>query len=253
MKHYKGELGDFVFDPKMFEIQNGDLVYTGGTHYGCIKCKIPEGILRCDRMFKDNKYLKVGPVLPKSCISADEMFAGCSQLVVYPDINLALMQSSEFNAETVFSDCKKLIELSVTADGEKLNPWVCACEHSVDFNEHVTLIKSAVSKENERRAFYYGVRHPVKQKHNKLKGIADDINALSVDFSVHKVDFDTHKDLVTILQARKHGIVLGIKPVKNTSDSKVSDSDTDFIEDKEPIDSEMATEDFLKSPDKMRL
>ena len=88
MKHYKGPLGDFIFDETLFALNKlGYLQYCGSFKDGCMQGSIPDGIKICDYMFKDCKDLRVGPVLPKSCIAANYMFAGCSNLVVFPDID----------------------------------------------------------------------------------------------------------------------------------------------------------------------
>ena len=215
MKHYRGVLGEFSFDPNMFELQDGNLIYVGGTHYGCIKCQIPEGILCCDRMFANNHHLSVGPVLPKSCISANEMCKGCTQLVVYPDINLALMQSNEFDCTTMFEGCTKLEQMSISNANARIDPWVCACEYSTDYSQHVQNMQALVAAENKRREKMYSIRHPFKDAMNQRNGVKNDVDLFSVDTAKHVVQFESFPELVHIINERKKGNYLGIIPKRS--------------------------------------
>lgn len=62
MKHYKGPLGDFIFDETLFTLNKlGYLQYCGRFKDGCMQGSIPDGIKICDYMFKDCKDLRVGP------------------------------------------------------------------------------------------------------------------------------------------------------------------------------------------------
>lgn len=214
MKHYKGPLGEFSFDPEMYQLEDGYLRYVGGTHYGCIKSPIPEGIKICDYMFDGNYNISVGPVLPKSCTSANFMFRGCTHLVVFPDINLNLMQSDDFDCRTVFNGCTKLTEMCMHGK-ESIDPWVCACERSTDYDKHVQDMRQLASVENARRKAMYGVRHPFKQFLNKKNGVKDDVQEIKVDRIVHSITFDAFPELNYIIEQRKKGITLGIIPKRN--------------------------------------
>jgi len=49
MKHYKGPLGDFIFDETLFTLNKlGYLQYCGSFKDGCMQGSIPDGIKICD-------------------------------------------------------------------------------------------------------------------------------------------------------------------------------------------------------------
>ena len=253
MKHYRGVLGEFSFDPTMFELQDGNLIYVGGTHYGCIKCQIPEGIICCDRMFANNHQISVGPVLPKSCISANEMFKNCTQLVVYPDINLALMQSNEFDCTTMFEGCTKLEQMSVDTEGNQFESWICACEYSEDYLQHVHNMRELVSAENDRRKRTYPLRHPFKNIVNKHNGAADKVNEIMLGTLQHNVTFSLYPELVHIVAQRKRGIYLGIIPKR--SKRSTTDVKGNYIDESAYVseDQVAARGGSNLSPEKMRV
>lgn len=58
------------------------------------------------------------------------MFAGCSNLIVFPDINEALMETNEdFDYNTMFLNCDKLATLCISVnDNKSIVPYICACE-----------------------------------------------------------------------------------------------------------------------------
>lgn len=212
MKHYKGELGDFVFDPAMFVLKDGKLIYVGGTSEGMIKCTIPEGVLHCDGMFENNTHLRVGPVLPQSCVTANNMFAGCKNLMVYPDINLALMESDDFDSSTVFQGCSILESLSVDDSGKSRSVWVCACEHSVDYAEHLHNMMVVITEENKRRELESRVQHPIQFTVARKSGVRFDAcsNLLVLPKVAEHVVFDSVTSLTHVLEERKKGHYIGI-------------------------------------------
>ena len=246
MKKYSGRLGNFIFDEKMFELRDGNLIYIGGTTKGCIKCQIPEGILFCDRMFQGNKQLKVGPVLPKSCVSANFMFADCSHLIVYPDINQALMESDLFDWHTMFLNCTDLEKLSVdTNNSRKIEPYVCACETSLDYQAHVSKMNTIIQSENQQQVEDWKVHHWLRMKMNKVSD--DEIKKVVPQFNPverHNVQFFKDSKLVTILEARHAGKMIGIEVERKSTTKK--------IKKQEQVKQEDLSSDTM-SPEKIRI
>lgn len=221
MLHYKGNLGEFSFDPKMFELQDDYLHYIGGTSRGCIKCKIPEGIKICDFMFAGNKQLKVGPELPKSCISANSMFKDCTNLIVFPEINAALMNSNDFDSRTMLAGCVKLEKLCVTIDGcKRIDPYVCACEWSLDYKEHLAAMQDLIAAENDRKIEDWKITHWLQMKFHPKDDL--EIRKQVPQFTTsgyHQIEFSQHEDLVTILKERQKGNYIGIETKRKGSDT----------------------------------
>ena len=87
MMHFKGDIGEFDYDPEEFRlITTGDihhLIYTGEETDGS-RIHIPEGIISCSGMFKHNVHLKTPPVIPESARFFNSMFYGCSSLTEAP-------------------------------------------------------------------------------------------------------------------------------------------------------------------------
>lgn len=245
MKKYSGRLGNFIFDEKMFELRDGNLIYVGGTTKGCIKCQIPEGILICDKMFQGNKQLKVGPVLPKSCISADFMFADCINLVVYPDINQALMESDLFDWHTMFLNCTSLEKLSIDIiNSRKVEPYVCACETSLDYQAHVNKMNAIIQSENQQQIEDWKVRHWLHMKMSKVSD--DEIKKVVPQFNPveqHKVQFFEDSKLVAILEARHAGKMIGIETKRKSTTKKLKSREPVKPED---LSSEMASPEKIK-------
>lgn len=239
LKRYKGELGEFVFDTDMFTLHSGNLYYVGGIRDGCILCQIPDGILYCDDMFIGNEQLAVGPILPKSCISANNMFADCTNLVIYPDINLKLMESNEFDNTTMFCGCTKLQELSMTTDGRSQDVYVCACQHSVDYMEHLTHMKDIIASENLRRVEESKVQHFIRYAVAKKFQRPMDYKVQQIKFptKISQTIFDCISDYVRILERRKHGEFIGLHSEPEETPEDTPKRETKLIDDApEPAD-----------------
>lgn len=244
MIEYNGELGKFTYDERFF-LDDGDrLLYIGPTKYGCMVGQIPEGILHCDFMFAGNTRLKVGPVLPKSCISASSMFEDCTNLVVYPDINLALMESDEFDSRTMFAGCKALEKLSISEKNRRIDPYLCACQHSVDYEQHCTNVKECIERENQRREEQYNITHFFRnaiKKSIKKRDVSEDAKKVDIRLSYTpiKVEFDSDETLTYILSERKKGNIIGFVSNGNRkSDARAAEDDSslDGISDSEDTD-----------------
>lgn len=249
--HYKGILGEFNFDPQMFALQDGYLHYIGGTTKGCIKCKIPDGILICDFMFVNNKQLKVGPILPESCISANSMFEGCSNLVVFPEINSALMESEDFDSHTTFRGCLRLEKLCISIlDNKSIDPYVCACEMSLAYPAHFAKMQKLIEAENKRKVEDWKLTHWLQQKlHAKTD---EEIQQQVPQFNppeYHTIEFLKHYDLVNILRERQKGNFIGISSTRKsrTSNKQLNASDTPEATIPEVFD------DSIQNPEKMEI
>lgn len=214
MKHYKGPLGDFIFDETLFALNKlGYLQYCGSFKDGCMQGSIPDGIKICDYMFKDCKDLRVGPVLPKSCIAANYMFAGCSNLVVFPDIDEALMETNEdFDYNTMFLNCDKLATLCISVDNNKsIVPYICACESSADYPQHYSKMMKSIQEHNERTIACWKASHWLLLK---IKKLTDDEIKKQVPYfnpkKFHSVEFYNHSDYVHVLSERRKGNFIGL-------------------------------------------
>ena len=237
MKHYKGPLGDFIFDETLFTLNKlGYLQYCGSFKDGCMQGSIPNGIKICNYMFENCKDLTVGPILPKSCIAANYMFAGCSNLVVFPDINEALMETNEdFDYNTMFLNCDKLATLCISVDNNKsIVPYICACESSADYQRHYFKMMKSIQEHNKRIIACWKASHWLLLK---IKKLTDNEIKKQVPYfdpkKFHSVEFYNHSDYVHVLSERRKGNFIGLsgnplnkKPLNNVTKS-VSSATTD--------------------------
>ena len=90
IKHYKGEIGEFDFNDKIFELRRVEDKDTGyevdrlyyikpvsdGPIYGS-KIHIPDGIKSCKEMFIGCTMLQDFPKIPYGVVNCDWMFSGC--------------------------------------------------------------------------------------------------------------------------------------------------------------------------------
>lgn len=113
--HYQGDLGDFVYDPKLFQVQkikipDNESKYSSveilryiGTETDGSKIEIPSGLENAQFMFM-NTDIKSTPELPSSIKRTDGMFLGCKSLVT-ADIKFPpSLESAPF----MFANCSKL-------------------------------------------------------------------------------------------------------------------------------------------------
>lgn len=218
---YDGKLGKFSYDDSLFHLADDEscLKYIGSIKAGCMIGKIPEGVKICDHMFEGNHYLQVGPILPESCISANHMFRDCSHLKVFPDINLALMESDDFDANTMFVGCKDLIQLCihVSEDGSRvkhLHPYVCACKRSRSYARHLANMEGRIGQYNNFMKEESKVLHPIKYWLHKKKNISEDFDAstsINVPSKIPEILFDKDPQLVQILHDRNNNKKVELK------------------------------------------
>lgn len=123
VRHYQGAMGDFVYDPKEFEIRQmrsdkgsfETLHYIGKETDGA-NIQIPEGVRYAPYMFTGTG-IKSAPKLPESLESGNLMFAGCDQLT---KANVKIPQNCK-STMLMFSECPKLEKGPTTIPGNVKN------------------------------------------------------------------------------------------------------------------------------------
>lgn len=240
MKKYRGPLGSFLFDENYFGLSNGMLVFTGALSDGAVPCALPEGLECCDNMFAGVLELRVAPALPKSCTSANHMFLGCKNLLTLPDINLALMNSNDFDYTTMFEGCTSLQELCVDVDtNEKLDPYICACERSSDFPQHVQAMQDLAKLENKIKDDDF------KQMHRARMRVAEKL----------KITVDLSKSHVMLPTCLHHSLLLDlpIKTKNRVGKQKDPKPDTNLTADIKQQESTSEIQSDLSTPTKISL
>ena len=104
---YSGDLGNFEYDDTEFRLcddYNKDLylAYIGSETDGS-KIKIPDGIIKCDYMFRDHVGLTSAPIIPEGVKSCKAMFEGCDALET-----MTVIPDSVENCEDMFRKCINL-------------------------------------------------------------------------------------------------------------------------------------------------
>lgn len=122
IKHYSGELGEFDYDTREFEL-DGYLHYIGTEPDGS-KIKIPDGVKKCNGMFADCKFLIKAPAIPDGVKDCTVMFKGCTSLIIAPEI-----PDSVKDCRFMFYNCESLTTPPVIPNGvENCDSMFSGCE-----------------------------------------------------------------------------------------------------------------------------
>ena len=122
IKHYSGELGEFDYDTREFEL-DGYLHYIGTEPDGS-KIKIPAGVEKCNGMFADCKFLIKAPAIPNGVKDCTVMFKGCTSLIIAPEISNGVE-----DCRYMFYNCESLATPPVIPNGvEYCDSMFSGCE-----------------------------------------------------------------------------------------------------------------------------
>lgn len=151
IKHYSGGFGEFDYDTREFEFNDGFLCYIGTETDGS-KIKIPTGIKICRGMFFGYKSLTKAPEIPNSVIDCGHMFEDCESLIIPP-----VIPDNVKGCDFMFAGCTSLTKVSVIPNG------VENCDGMFFDCESLTKVPVIPDSVKDCKRMFYGCSKEVRE------------------------------------------------------------------------------------------